>query len=378
MSAFHEKFDERRASYRLLPYDDCVTDVLRVDPTRPDRDAIGIAAARLRAGGLVAFPTETVYGLGAHALDRAAVQRLFTAKGRPVHDPVIVHVDSIDRVGPLVTDVPDAALALARRFWPGPLTLVMRRSAHVPDEVTAGLDTVAIRVPAHPVAAALLIAAAIPVAAPSANLFSRPSPTQASHVLEDLHGRIDLIIDGGVTMLGIESTVLDLSGETPTILRPGATTIEMLRDVVPTVVMRAGDQIEGNAAPSPGLLPKHYSPRAPLTLYEGDPTAALQRLVSDAVNAIERSQSVGIIAAEEDWYTVEGIGNPRLRLVEVRYLGSEHDLPAIASRLYAAMRDLDAAGVTQILVRSFSIDDGLGVAIHDRLRRAAAGRIVRA
>jgi L-threonylcarbamoyladenylate synthase len=354
-----------------------MTDVLRVDPARPDRVVIGRAAACLRAGGLVAFPTETVYGLGAHALDRAALQRLFAAKGRPAHDPVIVHVDTIERIDALVTAVPDAALTLAARFWPGPLTLVMRRSSQVPDEVTAGLETVAIRVPAHPVAATLLMAAAIPVAAPSANLFSRPSPTQASHVLEDLHGRIDLILDGGATLLGIESTVLDLSGETPTILRPGATTIEMLREVLPTVVMRASSQVGEGAAPSPGLLPQHYSPRAPLTLYEGDPAGALQRLVSDAVGAVERSQSVGIIAAEEDWYTVESIGSPRLQLVEVRYLGSEHDLPAIASRLYAAMRDLDTAGVTQILVRSFSIDDGLGVAIHDRLRRAAAGRVIR-
>ena len=354
-----------------------MTDVLRVDPTRPDRDTIAKAADRLRAGGLVAFPTETVYGLGAHALDRAAVLRLFSAKGRPADDPVIVHVDTIDRIDPLVTQVPDAALTLAARFWPGPLTLVMRRSSRVPDEVTAGLDTVAIRVPAHPVAATLLRAAGIPVAAPSANLFSRPSPTQAAHVLEDLHGRIDLILDGGPTMLGIESTVVDLSRETPTILRPGATTIEMLREVLPSIVMRTGGHAEGGAAPSPGLLAKHYSPRAPLTLYEGDPTNALQRLVSDAADALAHGQSVGIIAAEEDWHAVEGLGSPRLQLVEVRFLGSEHDLPAIASRLYTAMRDLDSAGVTQILVRSFSADDGLGVAIDDRLRRAAAGRIVR-
>jgi L-threonylcarbamoyladenylate synthase len=355
-----------------------MTDVLRVDPTRPDRDAIATAASCLRRGGLVAFPTETVYGLGVHALDRTAVQRLFTAKGRPANDPVIVHIDSVERVGPLVADVPDAAHALAAHFWPGPLTLVMKRSAQVPDEVTAGLDTVAIRVPAHPVAAALLVAAELPIAAPSANLFSRPSSTQAAHVLEDLHGRIDLILDGGPTLVGIESTVLDLSRGRPTILRPGATTIEMLRDVVPDVVMRSGDGPEGDAAPSPGLLPKHYSPRAPLTLYEGEPTAALQRLVSDATAAQGRGQLVGIIAAEEDWHTIEAIGSSTLRLIEVRYLGSEHDLPAIASRLFTAMRDLDAAGVAQIFARSFSIDEGLGVAIDDRLRRAAAGRIVRA
>ena len=354
-----------------------MTDVLRIDPTRPDRDAIARAASCLRGGGLVAFPTETVYGLGVHALDRTAVQRLFTAKSRPASDPVIVHVDTIDRIGPLVDTMPDIALSLAARFWPGPLTLVMKRSARVPDEVTAGLETVAVRVPAHPVAAALLVAAALPVAAPSANLFSRPSPTQAAHVLDDLHGRIDLILDGGPTLVGIESTVLDLSRERPTILRPGATTIEMLREVVPDVVMRSGDQPEGDAARSPGLLPKHYSPRAPLTLYEGEPTIALHRLVKDATEALERSQLVGIIAAEEDWHTIEAIGSPTLQLIEVRYLGSEHDLPAIASRLYTAMRDLDGAGVAQILARSFSTDDGLGVAIQDRLRRAAAGRIVR-
>jgi len=317
-----------------------------------------------------------VYGLGVHALDRAAVQRLFTAKGRPANDPVIVHVDTIDRIGPLVDAMPDEALSLAARFWPGPLTLVMNRSAQVPDEVTAGLDTVAIRVPAHPVAASLLVAAGLPIAAPSANLFSRPSPTQAAHVLEDLHGRIDLILDGGPTLVGIESTVLDLSRGRPTILRPGATTIEMLREIVPDVIMRRVDHMEG-AAPSPGLLPKHYSPRAPLTLYEGDQATALQRLVGDATKALERGQLVGIIAAEEDWHTIEAIGSPTLQLVEVRYLGSEHDLPAIASRLYTAMRDLDAAGVAQILVRSFSTEDGLGVAIDDRIRRAAAGRIVR-
>ena len=353
-----------------------MTDVLRVEPTRPDRDAIATAASCLRRGGLVAFPTETVYGLGAHALDRAAVQRLFTAKGRPANDPVIVHIDSIDRLAPLVAAVPDAAHTLAAQFWPGPLTLVMKRSPQVPDDVTAGLETVAVRVPAHPVAAALLVAAGIPIAAPSANLFSRPSPTQAAHVLEDLHGRIDLILDGGPTLVGIESTVLDLSREQPTILRPGATTIEMLREVIPDVIMRSGDQPEGAAMPSPGLLPKHYSPRAPLTLYEGEPTTALQRLVSDATDALKRGQLVGIIAAEEDWHTIEAIGPATLQLIEVRYLGSEHDLPAIASRLYTAMRDLDTAGVAQIFARSFSTDEGLGVAIQDRLRRAAAGRVV--
>jgi L-threonylcarbamoyladenylate synthase len=350
-----------------------------VDAGRPDAPAIARAAACIRAGGLVAFPTETVYGLGAHALDRAAVRRLFDAKGRPPTDPVIVHVDAIDRIAPLVTEVPDVARRLAARFWPGPLTLVLRRSALVPDEVTAGLDTVGVRVPAHPVAAALLVAAAVPIAAPSANLFSRPSPTQAAHVLEDLDGRVDVILDGGTTIVGIESTVLDLAHGTPRILRPGATTIEALRDIVPDVTVAATMvQRESDAAISPGMLPRHYSPRTPLTLYEGDSGAALQHLVRDAAASLSAGRTVGLMVAEEDWQAVETLGTHNLQLAEVRYLGSEHDLAAIAARLYTALRELDASGASEILTRGFRADEGLGIAIQDRMRRAAAGRIVRA
>ena len=211
--------------------DVCVTEVIRVDPASPDEDSIARAATYIRNGQLVAFPTETVYGLGAHALDREAVRRIFAAKGRPSTDPLIVHVPSFDAVAPLTRNVPPLASVLARHFWPGPLTMVLPKSALVPDEVTAGLDTVAVRVPAHPVARALILAAGVPVAAPSANLFSRPSPTSAAHVLDDLDGRIDAIIDGGTTTLGVESTVIDLSGPVPTVLRPGAITLAALREV---------------------------------------------------------------------------------------------------------------------------------------------------
>jgi L-threonylcarbamoyladenylate synthase len=345
-----------------------VTQVIRVDPEAPDPAALVPAAECLRRGGLVAFPTETVYGLGVHALDRSAVRRLFEAKGRPANDPLIVHVDDIDRMQPLVSDVPDAARPLAARFWPGPLTIVLRRSERVPDEVTAGLSTVAIRVPAHPVARALLMAAGIPVAAPSANLFSRPSPTRASHVVDDLAGRIDLVVDGGATQVGVESTVLDLSGEVPTILRPGAVSIDMLREILPRVERRSAGAPSSGAMKSPGLLERHYSPRAPLTVYDGSDSVA--RLVRDACASLASGHRLGIMAADEDrdaLSVVERHGP----LATIVYLGSERDLGTVASRLYAAIRELDASGVDRILVRDFPGSDGLAVAVRDRLRRAS-------
>ena len=359
-----------------IRYDGRVTDVLRVDPLDPDAGSIARAATCLRAGGLVAFPTETVYGLGVHALDRAAVLRLFEAKGRPADDPLIVHVLSLDDARPLVTEIPEAARALAARFWPGPLTMVLRRAAAVPAEVTAGLDTVAVRVPSHPVARALLAAAGIPVAAPSANLFSRPSPTRAEHVLEDLAGRIDLVLDGGPTRVGVESTVLDLTGETPTILRPGAVTGEMLAELL-AVVERTPLSRASGPMRSPGLLSKHYAPRAPLTLYEGSHDAVLERLSADARAALERNARVGVIVAAEDVGRVRAtVQAPASSSLHVSALGAGDDMDGIASRLYTALRELDAAGVDAILARSFPSATGLGAAVQDRLRRAAAGRVV--
>jgi len=338
------------------------------DVVQPDAAGIRRAAEVLRAGGLVAFPTETVYGLGVHALDREAVRRLFVAKGRPANDPLIVHVATLDDAGLLIAERPSALASLADRFWPGPLTLVLPRAAVVPDEVTAGLSTVAIRVPAHPVARALIAAAGIPIAAPSANLFSRPSPTRAAHVLADLDGRIDLVVDGGATDVGVESTVLDLTQNIPTVLRPGAVTLEMLRDVLPQVRMRDASHTASGAEPmaSPGLLSRHYSPRAPLTLYEGRAAAVVARLAADARDASRHGQRVGILAADDD--PVDGFTIVRA--------GSESDLAGVAARLYAALRELDAAGTDVILARGFPADTGIGVAIQDRLRRAAAGRII--
>lgn len=349
-----------------------VTDVLVLDPAHPAPEGIARAADILRRGGLVAFPTETVYGLGAHALDAAAVRRVFEAKGRPAEDPLIVHIHDIDALTALIEDRPDAVEALASRFWPGPLTMVLRRSSAVPAEVTAGLETVAIRIPAHPIAFALISAAAIPVAAPSANLFSRPSPTRAAHVLEDLDGRIDLVIDGGAATVGVESTVIDLTTPIPAILRPGAVTVEMLQTVLPGVRIRNASVRDRGAGgmKSPGLLSRHYSPRAELTLYEGPTRPVLERIIADATSAIARGQRVGIIAADEDELTAPPV-------VRVARLGSERNHQVLAANLYNTLRSLDAEGVDVILARTFADESGLTVAIHDRLRRAAAGRIIR-
>lgn len=354
-----------------------MTDTLRVDPSVPDPAAMARASDCLRGGGLVAFPTETVYGLGVHALDRDAVRRLFAAKGRPATDPLIVHVSSLDQAIPLVEQMPRAARALAERFWPGPLTLVMRRSAAVPDEVTAGLPSVAIRVPRHPVARALLAASGIPIAAPSANLFSRPSPTCAAHVLADLDGRIDLVLDGGPARVGVESTVLDLSGEVPTILRPGAVTLEMLRLVLPDARALKVTRPAGVALPSPGLLSKHYAPRTPLTLYTGSPEQARSRLIADARTRADAGEAVVVLGAAED-IALARHEEPPARPWQFVELGTQADPDAVAPRLYAALREADACGADAILAVWSGSDEGLGPAIGDRLSRAAAAIVATA
>ena len=344
------------------------TEVVRVDREHPDAGAIERAAACLRRGGLVAFPTETVYGLGVHALDRAAVLRLFEAKQRPANDPLIVHVASLDDARDLVTDVPETARQLAAHFWPGPLTLVMRRAPAVPREVTAGLDTVAVRVPSHPVARALLEATRLPIAAPSANLFSRPSPTTAAHVLEDLDGRIDMIVDGGATDVGVESTVVDLTGEVPEMLRPGAIGIDALRRVAPAAIARGASTTaaSGEAMPSPGMLSKHYAPRARLMLYRGKEGPVATAMRHAAEDALAQGRRVGVLATTEDAQALRGL------TIALADLGRAGDMPRLAARLYAALRELDAQHVDLILVRDPGGDDDLARAIRDRLQRAAA------
>ena len=248
---------------------------LSVDPRSPDPDAIAAAAAVLRAGGLVAFPTETVYGLGADALDPAAVRRIYEAKGRPAFNPIIVHVASIEHARRLARHWPAHATRLAERFWPGPLTLVVPKGTIVPDIVTAGLDAVGIRVPAHPVALALIRAADLPVAAPSANRFTQLSPTSADHVAQALGDRVDVLLDGGPASVGIESTVVDLTGPMPRLLRPGMISIASLEEVVGPVERDIAEPAGEAPRLSPGQVERHYAPRATLQLLSSADLAAL-------------------------------------------------------------------------------------------------------
>jgi L-threonylcarbamoyladenylate synthase len=309
-----------------------------------DSSAIAEAARIIRRGGLVAFPTETVYGLGANALDGEAAGRIFTAKGRPADDPLIVHVASSAQVGRVAETDTRWLRPLMERFWPGPLTLVLRRRPVVPDVVTAGGDTVAVRVPAHPVAQALIRAARLPIAAPSANLFAHPSPTTAQHVLDDLGDRIDLILDGGPTEVGVESTVLDLTADPPTVLRPGGVTIERLRDLLPDVAVRGW---AGQDTRSPGTAERHYSPRARVDLFDGATPEQLGRHVREL----------------------------ELRGERVCRLELDADPDRAAQQLYAGLRALDATGPDTIVAR-LPPEGGLATALRDRLRRAASGRIL--
>jgi L-threonylcarbamoyladenylate synthase len=329
------------------------TVVLSIDPAAPDASAVGRAGALLRSGGLVAFPTETVYGLGANALDAAAVARVYAAKGRPAVNPLIVHVADAAGARAAAGDWPDAADRLAERFWPGPLTLVLPRGRAVPDVVTAGSPTVGVRVPAHPVALALLRSAGVPVAAPSANRSTELSPTTASHVLRGLAGRIDLILDAGPTAAGLESTVLDLTATPPRLLRPGPIAPADLEAVIGPVQRRTGVAAAGRPLLSPGLMARHYAPRTPLECAAGD--------AEDRVRALtEAGERVGWVR-----FGGEGEAPPGCVAVEMPTDPAEY-----AARLYAELHGLDAMGLDRIVV-ALPPDAEEWLAVRDRLKRAA-------
>jgi L-threonylcarbamoyladenylate synthase len=329
--------------------------------------ALEQAAQIVLGGGLVALPTETVYGLGANALDAAAVERIFAAKERPRWDPIIVHVSSLEMVRELVIGIPDSATRLMEAFWPGPLTLLLPRSAAVPDIVTAGRPLVGLRMPLHPVALELIRRAGVPIAAPSANRFSHVSPTTAAHVLHDLDGRIDAVLDAGPALHGVESTVLDPNPSPMVIYRPGAVTAEMIRGIA-----GAAENYEPNteltgtpaeALPSPGVGLRHYAPRARLIHIESGGTATeIAARITHAVLANECDR-VGIMLPA-------GIPIPEELFALPIFAWGRWDAPEeMAHSLYAGLRALDEQGCTVILC-PLPPHDGIGVAIRDRLRKA--------
>jgi L-threonylcarbamoyladenylate synthase len=348
------------------------TEIISINEQHPDMMLLERAATLIRQGELVVFPTETVYGLGADAFQPQAVERIFTVKGRPLSDPLIVHIADEADLNDLVTAISIEALQLIRAFWPGPLTLILPATSRVPKLITAGLPNVAVRMPRHPIAQALIRAAGTPIAAPSANRFMHVSPTTAQHVEADLGGRIPLILDGGPCTVGVESTVLDLCAPVPTILRPGGVSLEALKAVLPTVQIAAktqdrAEQVDREALQSPGQMLIHYSPTVPAYLYAGTEEAMRQAMLA----AIQRYQSegarVGILIADEDMPAFIDSG------AQIYILGQT--LEQIAMRLFAGLRTLEEAGVEVILCRSFA-EEGLGLAIADRLRKATGGKVI--
>jgi L-threonylcarbamoyladenylate synthase len=354
-----------------------MTRVVAIDAERPDPDVIAEAASIVVRGGLVAFPTETVYGLGANALDVAAVSRVFEAKGRPTTDPLIVHLAHIGQLGRVAREIPSAARALGLAFWAGPLTLILRKQPAIADAVTAGRETVAVRVPAHRVARALMEACGVPVAAPSANRFSRPSPTRAAHVLADLDGVVDLVLDGGPASIGVESTIVDCTRTPPALLRPGGITREQLLPYVPDLVVDARQATGDEAQAAPGQLLRHYAPDAPLTLFVGAPDEVQRRLEAEARVLAGKGQRVGILAPDEDVLALAPLlaAAAASGRVLLRGYGRRSAPESAAQSLFHALRELDAEHPDVILAADVG-QAALGAAIHDRLMRAAEGRVI--
>jgi L-threonylcarbamoyladenylate synthase len=322
--------------------------LVAIDPRAPEAAVLAEAVLVLRRGGLVAFPTETVYGLGGRALDPASIARVFEAKGRPRAHPLIAHVVGEGDARPLAAEWSARASRLARAFWPGPLTLVVPRAPSVPAEVAGGGDSIAVRAPAHPVARALIAALGEPIAAPSANRYQSISPTRAEHVVKSLGDRVDLVLDGGPCAAGIESTVVDVRGDVARVLRPGALSIAALRAVEPGIVAAAASVAAEDAQrPSPGMDPRHYAPRTPLTLVSGSFPA-----VEGAGAILRAPRELPIDPAR------------------VRVLGDDPE--SYAAGLYAALHELDELGLARILVEA-PPDGEAWDAVRDRLKRAASG-----
>ncbi|SMO67390.1 L-threonylcarbamoyladenylate synthase [Melghirimyces algeriensis] len=344
----------------------------RIDPETFGLDGnplIQEAASYLKKGGLVAFPTETVYGLGANATSREAVASIFRAKGRPSDNPLIVHIADPTQISHWVGEISEKGRTLAHRFWPGPLTLVLPHRGNLAPEVTAGLPTVGIRIPSHPVALALLKACQLPVAAPSANRSGKPSPTQADHVWKDLSGRIDGLLDGGMTGVGVESTVVDVTAETPVLLRPGGITLEMLQEAVGEIVVDLGLESEIKAPRSPGMKYRHYAPHGTMWLVTGEADALTRRVQELADEGFRKGKTVGILTTEEkvqeyqaDW---------------IIPCGRKSEPESIAKGLYQSLRTFDEVGAEWIVAEGFP-SEGVLFSVMNRLIKAAEGRVIKA
>ena len=335
------------------------TKILGINPKRIDLAKIKLAAEEIKKGNLVAFPTETVYGLGADALNEKAVAKIFQAKGRPYNDPLIAHIADIKELYRLSQQVPPVAIKLAKVFWPGPLTLVLKKSKLVSGIVTAGLDTVAVRMPEDNIALSLIREAETPIAAPSANLFGRTSPTTAQHVTDDLDGKIEIIINGGKTKVGVESTVLDVTVEPVRVLRAGGISVEKLKEVVGQVKI-SKELKEGFR--SPGMLNSHYSPQAKLILVENKEEAQIEEVRQLASKYMTRGLRVGIMAKEENQNKYDRF--------EVKVIGKGTELEVCAANLFTILRSFDKEGFEIIIAEGLE-EHGLGLAIMERLRKAA-------
>ena len=348
-----------------------ITKRIKIDRERFSAADIEEAAVLLRNGRLVAFPTETVYGLGANALDETAAKRIYAAKGRPSDNPLIVHIAEMDALSVLAAEVPEKAILLGKAFWPGPLSMILKKSSIVPDGTTGGLGTVAVRLPSDPVARELIRQSGVYVAAPSANASGRPSTTTAQHVYEDLNGRIDMILDGGPVTIGLESTIVDLTGEVPMILRPGYITKEQLEAVIGPVAydkaVVAKQMQENVVAKAPGMKYRHYAPKGELTIYEGAQEAVVAAINKEITKRLAEGAVVGVLATDETASAYVG--------GTVYSIGSRKDEDSIAAHLYRVLREFDEIGADYIYSESFD-DNPLSSAIMNRLRKAAGYRTV--
>lgn len=345
------------------------TKVEKIEKTQMNMDIINAAGQILKQGGLVAFPTETVYGLGANALDEEAARKTYAAKGRPSDNPLIVHIASLEDLYPITKKVPEKAVALAEKFWPGPLTMIFEKSELVPHGTTGGLETVAVRMPDNEVALALIRAGGGYVSGPSANKSGRPSPTMARHVLDDLEGRIDMILDGGPVHIGVESTIVDMTVEPPMILRPGAVTKEMLEETVGEVAVDHTILTADAKTPpkAPGMKYRHYAPRAEMTVVEGLLEKVVDKIGELAAARENEGHRVGIIATQETM--------GRYDHENVKCIGTREDESTVAANLYAILREFDDDGTEYIYSEAFA-SDGIGSAVMNRLLKAAGHHVI--